>query len=187
MAKTLNYKRRFIKGFIALAITTGVTVSPNLVDNYSYAAERNETYSTGNSSGKIVKVNDHTARIDLNQNVTYDIDKNGIASLRNENTGDIEKLPSIAKDRNGNNISLVYFEDNGDLGVYAQNMYQDRGIGKCISGIAGGAVTGGTTLGLAGDGVGTVTLPIVGTVGGGVVGAVGGAVGGGLTGGATFC
>lgn len=97
MAKTLNYKRRFIKGFIALAITTGVTVSPNLVDNYSYAAERNETYSTGNSSGKIVKVNDHTARIDLNQNVTYDIDKNGIASLRNENTGDIEKLPSISK------------------------------------------------------------------------------------------
>ena len=54
MAKTLNYKRRFIKGFIALAISTGVTVSPNLVDNYSYAAERNETYSTGNSSGKML-------------------------------------------------------------------------------------------------------------------------------------
>lgn len=43
------------------------------------------------------------------------------------------------------------------------------------------------TLGLAGAGVGTVTIPVIGTVSGGVVGAVGGAVGGGLTGGATFC
>lgn len=41
--------------------------------------------------------------------------------------------------------------------------------------------------GLAGAGVGTVTIPVIGTVSGGVVGAVGGAVGGGLTGGATFC
>lgn len=48
-------------------------------------------------------------------------------------------------------------------------------------------MTGGTTLGLAGAGVGTVTIPVIGTVSGGVVGAVGGAVGGGLTGGATFC
>ncbi|MGT0298597.1 hypothetical protein ACV566_01940 [Staphylococcus aureus] len=36
-------------------------------------------------------------------------------------------------------------------------------------------MTGGTTLGLAGAGVGTVTIPVIGTVSGGVVGA-GGAV-----------
>ena len=40
---------------------------------------------------------------------------------------------------------------------------------KCAAGIAGGATTGATTVGLAGASVGTVTLPLVGTVGGGVV------------------
>ncbi|MCS4486102.1 hypothetical protein [Staphylococcus americanisciuri] len=141
-----------------------------------------------------MKINDNTARIDLRENVNYSIDKNGQATLKDKNTNKTEVLPNHAKDKNGNDVSLIYFEDDGNLGVHAQSSVQTRGVGKCVSGIAGGAITGGTTLGLAGAGVGTVTLPIVGTVSGGVVGAVGGAVGavggavgGGLTGGATFC
>ncbi|MBY7665338.1 hypothetical protein FNK43_11075 [Staphylococcus agnetis] len=110
-----------------------------------------------------------------------------MATLKDVDTGKKEILPSSAKDKNGKNVTLIYYEKDGKLGFYVQKAQEERGIGKCVSGIAGGAVTGGTTLGLAGAGVGTVTLPLIGTVGGGVVGAVGGAVGGGLTGGATFC
>lgn len=110
-----------------------------------------------------------------------------MATLKDVKTGKKEILPSTVKDKNGKNVTLIYFEKDGKLGFYVQKTQKERGVGKCVSGIAGGAVTGGTTLGLAGAGVETVTIPVIGTVSGGVVGAVGGAVGGGLTGGATFC
>lgn len=161
-------------------------MSLGITDHYANAAD-NSVSSTQQKSGKIVKINDNTARIDLHKNISYSIDENRQATLKDNNTNKTEVLPSHTKDKNGNDVSLVYFENDGKLGVYAQNAVQLRGVGKCLSGIAGGAVTGSTTLGLAGAGVGTVTLPLVGTVSGGIVGAVGGAVGGGLTGGATFC
>ncbi|HDH6848759.1 TPA: hypothetical protein PJA25_001664 [Staphylococcus aureus] len=110
-----------------------------------------------------------------------------MATLKDVKTGKKEILPSTAKDKNGKKVTLIYFEKDDKLGFYVQKTQKERGVGKCVSGIAGGAVTGGTILGLAGAGVGTVTIPVIGTVSGGVVGAVGGAVGGGLTGGATFC
>ncbi|HHE7061752.1 TPA: hypothetical protein ACPFCE_002142 [Staphylococcus aureus] len=106
-----------------------------------------------------------------------------MATLKDVKTGKKEILPSTAKDKNGKKVTLIYFEKDDKLGFYVQKTQKERGVGKCVSGIAGGAVTGGT----AGAGVGTVTIPVIGTVSGGVVGAVGGAVGGGLTGGATFC
>lgn len=59
--------------------------------------------------------------------------------------------------------------------------------GKCGSSILGGAVTGAVTLGLQGAGVGTVVLPVVGTVSAGAVGAIGGAIGGALTGAVLGC
>lgn len=81
-----------------------------------------------------------------------------MATLKDVKTGKKEILPSTAKDKNGKNVTLIYFEKDGKLGFYVQKTQKERGVGKCVSGIAGGAV-----------------------------GAVGGAVGGGLTGGATFC
>ncbi|MCQ9301432.1 hypothetical protein [Staphylococcus hyicus] len=178
---------KVLKGSLAIVITTGLIVSSGVTSEYSYAKETNVTHPSKKSSGEIVKLNDNTARIDLNKGIDFTVDKNGVATLKDVNTGKKEILPSTAKDKNGKNVTLIYYEKGGKLGVYVQKAQEDRGIGKCVSGIAGGAVTGGTTLGLAGAGVGTVTLPLIGTVGGGVVGAVGGAVGGGLTGGATFC
>ncbi|MGK9044187.1 hypothetical protein [Mammaliicoccus vitulinus] len=178
---------KLTKGLSALAIASSITISMGVNDHYVDAAENNSITSTQQDSGKIVKIDDNTARIDLHNNMSYSIDKNGQATLKDKNTNKTEILPNQTKDKNGNDISLVYFENDGKLGVYAQSAIQTESAGKCISGITGGAVTGGTTLGLAGAGVGTVTLPVVGTVGGGVVGAVGGTVGGGLTGGATFC
>jgi hypothetical protein len=59
--------------------------------------------------------------------------------------------------------------------------------GKCGSSILGGAVTGAVTLELQGAGVGTVVLPVVGTVSAGAVGAIGGAIGGALTGAVLGC
>ncbi|WP_398570710.1 hypothetical protein [Staphylococcus aureus] len=159
-------------------------VCSGLTSEHSYAKENNVMHASANSSGEIVKLNDNTARIDLKKGIDYSVDKNGVATLKDVKTGKKEILPSTAKDKN---VTLIYFEKDGKLGFYVQKTQKERGVGKCVSGIAGGAVTGGTTLGLAGAGVGTVTIPVIGTVSGGVVGAVGGAVGGGLTGGATFC
>ncbi len=59
--------------------------------------------------------------------------------------------------------------------------------GKCAAGIAGGAVSGATTVGLGGAAVGAVTIPIAGSVPGGAIGAVGGGIGGGLTGAVAAC
>lgn len=178
---------RIIKGSLAFALVSGVIVCSGLTSEHSYAKENNVMHASANSSGEIVKLNDNTARIDLKKGIDYSVDKNGVATLKDVKTGKKEILPSTAKDKNGKNVTLIYFEKDGKIGFYVQKTQKERGVGKCVSGIAGGAVTGGTTLGLAGAGVGTVTIPVIGTVSGGVVGAVGGAVGGGLTGGATFC
>lgn len=187
MENLKKHTTKLTKGLATIAIASSLTMSVGVTEHYANAADNNTVSSTQQQSGKMVKINDNTARIDLHKNISYSIDKNGQVTLKDNNTNKTEVLPNHTKDKNGNDISLVYFENDGNLGVYAQSAVQTRGVGKCLSGIAGGAVTGGTTLGLAGAGVGTVTLPVVGTVGGGVVGAVGGAVGGGLTGGATFC
>lgn len=187
MDKIKKQTTKLTKGMATLAIACSITVGMGDNNHYVEAAKNNSITSTQQDSGKIVKIDENTARIDLHKNISYSIDKNGQATLKDKNTNKTETLPNRTKDKNGRDVSLVYFENDGKLGVYAQSAQQTRGAGKCIAGIAGGAVTGGTTLGLAGAGVGTVTLPVIGTVGGGVVGAVGGAVGGGLTGGATFC
>lgn len=88
--------------------------------------------------------------------------------------------------------TLLFIESNQDLfkskisKIAEEDSWWDS-WGQCAAAISGGAVTGATTLGLAGAAVGTVTLPVVGTVAAGTVGAVGGAIGGALTGAATGC
>lgn len=59
--------------------------------------------------------------------------------------------------------------------------------GKCAAGIVGGAGTGALTFGFAGAAIGTVTVPVVGTVSMAAVGAVAGGIAGGLAGAATSC
>lgn len=43
MAKTVNYKSKLIKGVIAVALAIGITVSPSLLSDNSYASENNQT------------------------------------------------------------------------------------------------------------------------------------------------
>lgn len=178
MEKEFNYKSKIVKGFIAFAIATSVTVAPSLDSNLTFADEKQQAQSNEKSSGEIVKVDENIARIDLNENITYSVDENGVATLKDKNTKKSEKLPTSAKDKNGKDVNLVYFEEDGKLGVQVVNKQQTRGAGKCIIGTAGGAIGGATTGGLGGAAVGTVTLPVVGTVSAGVVGAVGGGIGG---------
>ena len=88
--------------------------------------------------------------------------------------------------------SLNFLYNNQDL--FVQNFSNGKAPvnswwnswGKCAAGIAGGAITGATTLGLAGAVAGTA-LPGVGTVTAGTIGAIGGAIGGALTGAAAAC
>ena len=59
--------------------------------------------------------------------------------------------------------------------------------GKCAASIAGSAIVTAGTLGLAGAAVGTVTLPVLGTVAGSTVGIVTGLIGGALIGARDGC
>lgn len=87
--------------------------------------------------------------------------------------------------------SLNFVYNNQDL--FITNSANGRVLGwwedwgKCAASIAGGAITGATTLGLAGAAVGTFVFPVVGTVSAGAVGAIGGGIGGALTGAAAGC
>ncbi|MDA5433341.1 hypothetical protein PH265_00020 [Staphylococcus aureus] len=41
-----------------------------------------------------------------------------MATLKDVKTGKKEILPSTAKDKNGKNVTLIYFEKDGKLGFY---------------------------------------------------------------------
>ena len=172
---------KIIKASLAFVIASGIVFSPIGIDNDSEASEASEANSSMVSkkcAGTISKINDNVARIDLNKGITYNVDENGIATIKDTRSGKTEQLPVTAKDKNGENATLVYFEDDGKLGVQVVKQQQERGAAKCVIGTVGGAIGGATTGGLGGAAVGTVTLPIVGTVSGGVVGAIGGGIGG---------
>ncbi|MFO3720334.1 hypothetical protein [Staphylococcus felis] len=102
----------------------------------------------------------------MNNWITYNVDENGMAMIKDTRSGKTEQLPVTAKDKNGEDATLVYFEEDGKLGVQVVKQQQERRSDKCIIGTVGGAA------------VGTVTLPVVGTVSGGVVGTIGGGIGG---------
>lgn len=154
---------------------------------FSFGSFNGVASAAEESSISIQKINENVAKIDLTDNVEVSIDKEGIATLKDTTNNNIETLPQTAIDKNDQTVNLHYEKYEGDLLVYAESQFQVFGIGNCIAGIAGGAVSGGTTGGLGGAAVGTVTIPGIGTVSAGLVGAIGGTVGGGLTGGATFC
>ena len=172
---------KIIKASLAFVIASGIVFSPIGIDNDSEASEASEANSSMVSkkcAGTISKINDNVARIDLNKGITYNVDENGIATIKDTRSGKTEQLPVTAKDKNGENATLVYIEEDGKQGVQVVKQQQERGAAKCVIGTVGGAIGGATTGGLGGAAVGTVTLPIVGTVSGGVVGAIGGGIGG---------
>ncbi|AVP36093.1 hypothetical protein DOS78_00465 [Staphylococcus felis] len=169
---------KIVKGSLAFVIASGIVFSPIGIDNDSEAAEANSSIVSKKSAGTISKINDSVARIDLNNWITYNVDENGIATIKDTRSGKTEQLPVTAKDKNGEDATLVYFEEDGKLGVQVVKQQQERRADKCIIGTVGGAIGGATTGGLGGAAVGTVTLPVVGTVSGGVVGTIGGGIGG---------
>ncbi|VYU27474.1 hypothetical protein [Staphylococcus simulans] len=186
MYKKFSYKSKVTKGCVAFVVASSLVLAPTVINNYSEASETRQSDVSIDSAGTISKINDNVARIDLNKGITYNIDKNGIATIKDTHSGKTEQLPVTAKDKNGEDATLVYFEEDGKLGVQVVKQQQERGAAKCVIGTVGGAIGGATTGGLGGAAVGTVTLPIVGTVtlpivgtvSGGVVGAIGGGIGG---------
>ncbi|WP_206367940.1 hypothetical protein [Sphingobacterium chungjuense] len=98
----------------------------------------------------------------------------------------VESLRFVNDVQVKSNISNISLAGKGSLRENMTASWWDD-WGKCAASIAGGAVTGATTLGLAGAAVGTVAMPVVGTVSAGAVGAIAGGVGGALTGAAAGC
>ncbi|WRN81376.1 hypothetical protein UM654_06150 [Staphylococcus aureus] len=138
------------KGIAVTAVATGISLSPIASSNISHAAtEATSTTQNNSAAGQMSKVGEHDAQFNLNKNITYDVDENGIATLTDKNNGKTEQLPYSAKDKDGKDVTLVYYEENDKLFVHAQEKSSERGWKKCAAGIAGGATTGATTVGLS--------------------------------------
>ncbi|WP_412519600.1 hypothetical protein [Staphylococcus simulans] len=178
MYKYFRCKSKISKTCVAFVVASSLVLTPTVMNNYSEASETSQSDVSANSAGTISKINDNTARIDLNKGITYNVDENGMATIKDSNSGKTEKLPFEAKDKNGKDVVLVYFEEDGKLGVKVTEKREERGALKCVIGTVGGGIGGATMGGLGGAAVGTVTLPIVGTVSGAVVGTIGGGIGG---------
>lgn len=136
---------------------------------------------------QIDKVDESTMQLNLDEGISFEENEYYEVFLTDDETGEREKLPLETEDKNGAPISLVYIENDDGVEVQAlSNTTQTRGIGKCITGTAGGAVTGGGTLGIAGTAAGTA-VPGIGNATLGAAGATVGAIGGGLTGASQSC
>lgn len=175
----------------ASRIATGIFVAAAGLGSIVGAAVPAQAQTVDSPALGVAKTSDSDFSVAL---VGYDVAvaDDGTATAKNLETGATESLPTHATAADGSQVEVQYAVSGSALRVHAVAVPSDGevttlSIGNCLAGIGGGAVSGGTAAGLAGAGVGTVTLPVVGTVGGGLVGAIGGAVGGGLTGGATFC
>ncbi|MDO4686271.1 MAG: hypothetical protein Q4A92_06945 [Corynebacterium sp.] len=164
--------------FAALVAFSGLTATQTA------AAEETVNFS---KEAKVANLDESTALVEIDD-VSFEVDENGVATATDTNTGETEVLPEDGVDKDGNGIKYVYQTDGDTLQLRAVNEFvPETNWGKCAAGTAGGAATGAAVAGLTGAAAGTVTLPLIGTVGGGAVGATVGGVGGGLTGAAQFC
>ena len=78
---------KIIKGIAVTAVATGISLSPIASSNISHAAtETTSTTQNNNAAGQISKVGENDAQFNLNKNVTYDVDENGIATLTDKTT-----------------------------------------------------------------------------------------------------
>lgn len=178
----MHVKRR--KNWVMMVLAIMLTFISFFILPQSVKVEANNDIQ---SVGELHKVAENKAEFNFKDHISFDVDENGIATITDTSTNQSEVLPNVAKDKNNDDVVLIYTEENGALTFTVRPVMKERGVGKCATGVAGGVISGGTAGGLAGASVGTVTLPVVGTVSGGVAGTVGGAVGGGLTGIAASC
>ena len=155
--------------------------APPFMDTSALAAD-SPTIQHEESAGILSKTSDSTLLLKPATGVAVDLQKLTITQ-----NGKTEKLPTTGTDKNGSEINIRYARVKSGIEIRAVSAYTFFGVGKCLTGVGGGVIAGGTTGGLGGAAVGTVTLPLVGTVSGGAVGLIGGAVGGGLTGAAASC
>lgn len=142
-----------------------------------------QTQEENNQSiGQFEQINESQANIKLNEGISYEISENGTTKITNESTGETEVLPSETKDKNGNEVALMYQGNDDNLQVnVVEKSTQLRGWQdalQCGLGTAGGIGTGGLGGATAGS-----ALPGVGTVSGGIVGGIAG----GMTGAAAAC
>jgi hypothetical protein len=177
--------RKILRSMIAVLFLSTMTIPT--VSNTANAAETEKkdqgTFELENVNGSVLEIKLHDAE--------FYFDEDGNAMIKDTVNGAKEALPKTGTDKDDNPVNLEYkkTEDGFLAGAITdnQNSIQTMSVGKCVTGVSGGAITGAGTLGLGGAAAGTVTIPGIGTVGGGLVGGIAGAVGGGLTGAATFC
>ncbi|MED4008917.1 Pathogenicity island protein [Priestia aryabhattai] len=175
-----------ILNLIVTVLVLSVMTMPSLSNTANAAEEQKEEQGTF----QLENINESVLEIKL-QDAEFYFDKDGNPMIKDKKSNTEKALPTTGSDKDDNPVSLEYKKTENGFLVEAltdnTGLVQTMSVGKCITGTAGGAITGGGTLGLAGTAAGTVTIPGIGTVGGGVIGAIAGAVGGGLTGASTSC
>jgi hypothetical protein len=158
-------KVNHLKILVSSIMLFGIIFSSFSLNNSAYAEENNGEF------GQFESINESEAKITLNNGYKATVEKNGEAKIVEESTGEVESLPSVAKDKNGEEVVLVYEEVEDGLEMYVvKPEISTRGFKeglKCGLGTAGGA----GTVGLAGFGVGGPGGAVVGAVAGGMSGA----------------
>ncbi|WP_020006395.1 hypothetical protein [Salinicoccus albus] len=126
----------------------------------------------------IEQINESTMQLHLEDEITFEQNENGQSYLVDTSNNQEETLPTQTTDANGNQINLVYEQNEDGVEVQLQNLIQPFGWLQCSLGTAGGIGSGG----LAGAGVGSA-VPGIGTVAGGIIGGIST----GMTGAAASC
>ena len=175
--------KKIVRAMIAVLFLGSITIPT--ISSTANAAEKEDqgTFELENVNDSVLEIKLHDAEFHFN--------KDGNPIIKDKVNGTEKALPKTGTDKDNNPVNLEYKKTEDGFWVGAvtdnQNSIQTMSVGKCITGTAGGAITGGGTLGLAGTAAGTVTVPGIGTVGGGLIGGIAGAVGGGLTGASISC
>ena len=86
------------KGIAVTAVATGISLSPIASSNISHAAtEATSTTQNNSAAGQMSKVGEHDAQFNLNKNITYDVDENGIATLTDKTTVKLNNSLTVLK------------------------------------------------------------------------------------------
>lgn len=161
------------KILLSSVIVTGSVITPAVTTDANAQSQKSP-----DNIGKLTQKNESTLHLSFEKGISGKVDENGILKLSD---GKVTKqMPTTAKDKNGNDVTLVYkkADDGFDVQVLKASQERKTNWGKCALGTAGGAGTGG----LGGASAASV-IPGLGTAAGAVIGGVSG----GATGAAASC
>lgn len=161
------------KVLLSSALVIGSVGAPIFATNNITQAAENQ-----DSIGKLTQKNESTLHLSFEKGITGKVDENGMLKLSDGKNS--KQMPTQAKDKEGNDVTLVYKKvgDGFDVQVIKVSQERKTNWGKCALGTVGGAGTGG----LGGASAASV-IPGLGTAAGAVIGGVSG----GATGAAASC